>query len=422
MFKSFSGEKISADAGFFQRYLSMQGVSRATAVVMLVLASISLLAPQPAQAMNAMMGDMLGSYTAGTPTNMNNMCANCHTDWNGQETGNNIRPAYWIFDDVGDNVSSVLLKAADSDRDGSTNDAEYLASQSATMGTTYPVTRWFPNYADKDQDGCIALYTRSDESGLPLVAAGIESSCLTCTRPFIRFTPNGWDEDDNDHLQGCSAAWPTTATLGDFATPPGSLDTIPPAKITNFKHSGTLAATAVPLTWTASADDGSTGIAAYDYDLRYTTPAALVGKLLCGGALCQPRDVAHWALMYDMKDTDIEGSDTKSITAILSKTGPIVGTKGPSGTSWNTGATVSPLMRAISEPLPLAPGTNQSYTLRHQPQAAPLHDCPVEDGAHVAFVGELQPLDLVHGGDQHGEVLVARLQLLGGDFGRLELG
>lgn len=310
--------------------------------------SVAVLASNPAEARKAFLANVFSNYPA---SNLSKTCANCHADWSGKDTRNNAGVAYYIFENGAIPLMSGAFSQNDSDGDGSSNNTEFTNSQSAARPSL--PNKWFPGYADKDGDGCIQLYSRSDENGMPVTASGIGANgYLGASKGFIRFAPQGWDIDDNDATQGCSTAWPTTSKSGAFVNPGTTTDVTPPAPITDLRASA-LAPAAIPLVWTAVGDDGMTG-ASYSYDLRYTTSDLAWTKLACGAGTspCNVRNPADWNQMYDMADSDVDGTAGK----YLGRTGGTMSTR--SG-AWNTG-TVAPLMRALYEPIPGTPGLMQA--------------------------------------------------------------
>lgn len=323
-------------------------LTRAFVVVMFIWGA--LLTSHPAEARKNYLPEVTSLFPG---TNLSKTCSNCHADWNGRETRNNAGVAYYLFQ----SGTAVTLTNAffqnDADGDGISTGTEYTNSKSI-IRPALPA-KWLPNYADVDGDGCIQLYSRSDENGMPIAAAGISANgYLGASKGFIRYAPQGWDIDDNDATQGCSTAWPATSTPGSFVTPGVTADDTPPARISDLRGIA-LASAAIPLAWAAVGDDGLTG-KAHSYDLRYTTAALASAKLTCGtgSSSCNVRDPAHWNQMYDMADSDVDGTAGK----YLSKANGTLSTR--SGT-WNSGV-VSPLMRALYEPIPSTPGSTQACT------------------------------------------------------------
>lgn len=324
--------------------------SRALTQTLAIMAfvSVAVFSSNPVEARKDVLANMVSNYPA---SNLSKTCANCHADWSGKDTRNNAGVAYYIFENGAIPLLNGAFSQNDSDGDGSSNSTEFTNSQSAVRPSL--PNKWFPGYADKDGDGCIQLYSRSDENGMPVTASGIGANgYLGASKGFIRFAPQGWDIDDNDAAQGCSTAWPTTSKPGAFVNPGTTTDVTPPAPITDLRASA-LAPAAIPLVWTAVGDDGMTG-ASYGYDLRYTTSDLAWTKLACGAGTspCNVRNPADWDQMYDVADSDVDGSAGK----YLSKSGGTMSTR--SG-AWNTG-TVAPLMRALYEPIPGTPGLRQT--------------------------------------------------------------
>ncbi len=290
-------------------------------------------------------------------TKLATMCANCHSNWGGGDVRYNNGSAYWIFEGGTGTAPAAGSEfyTLDEDMDGSSTDAEYINSQSSSR----PATAWQPNYPDKDGDGCIQLYYRSNEVGLPLQALNVTSfGYVGGFRGYTTYGPIGWDIDDNDPSQGCSTAWPTTASPGSFVNPGVTTDSSPPARIADFRAEN-LVAGQIPFAWTAVGDDGLTGTA-HSYDLRYTTVALAAPKLLCGPSgtsACNVRLASDWEKMYDLPDSVVNMTSGKYIP----KSGAVMTV--PAGSGSNTGS-VNPLMRAFYEPVPVAPGTTQQYILR----------------------------------------------------------
>ena len=338
-----------------------QYVSRATALrlVPIFLVIFIALAPRPAQAMQALMADMLTPYQSPV-SKLDKNCALCHADWNGRETRNNLGVAYYIFGSTTTNSTTSIFALLDPDKDGINTTTELTNSQSANLPSNS--TRWMPGLPDKDGDGCVNLYSRSDENGMPLVATTIVSyGYVNGPQGPITYGPKGWDIDDNDSGQGCNTmtAWPTNATPGSTFTTPGSTtDSTAPGQITNLRASS-LASGQLPLTWTAVADDGTSGVAAYEYDLRYTTESLALAKSTCGGGSspCKVRLATDWSLMWDQADSDIDNT----LGYYLGKSG---GTLTSALGAWNSGAANTPLMRALYEPLPGSPSATETFTIQ----------------------------------------------------------
>jgi len=340
--------------------------------ILLSVFSIIALSPKDSNAMQSFLTDLVAPYQTPTPTNQSSTCANCHNAWGGRETRNNMGVAYYIFDNTkAANSPTSKLSLNDADRDGYNNYTEFTYSQTTTQPGA--ATRWFASFPDKDGDGCIALYYRTDENGMPVPQDGIRAEgCVNgnvcygvsaATKGFNSFTPIGWDIDDNDPAQGC-VSW--SSLTGPSATPATTTDAAPPGQITDIRYSGSLVSAQIPLTWTAVADDGTTGTNAYSYDIRYTTESLASAKTYCGGgtSVCNVRLASDWVIMWDKPDCDVD----KSAGLYLAKSGtPGAGGAATAscGTSWNQGE-IAPLMRALYEPVPGIPGNVETYSITMQ--------------------------------------------------------
>lgn len=298
---------------------------------------LALFAPQQAEAMASYVPAVITNNYPGSK--LGNMCANCHVDWSGGGPYTPWGTDYNLHTMTGGVTPPLTnpLYTYDQDNDGSSSHTELTNSQSATRPAL--PNRWFPAYPDKDGDGCILLFNRFGDSGAMTTPYNVTSAgYVGASSGFITYGPQGWDVDDNDATQGCSTAWPTSATPGAFVNPGTTTDVTAPAAITNFRANGLLSA-AIPLVWTAPGDDGTSG-AAHNYDLKYTTAAIAASSLTCGAgtAACNVRVPADWSKMYDRNDTmDANGNLT-----------------------WNTGTAATPLMRAYYEPIPSVAGAVQA--------------------------------------------------------------
>ena len=308
---------------------------------------IGLLAFHPADARNTFPAIIVGNYPT---SNLAGMCANCHSNWGGSGVGGPSRLDWnlWSYSTSVTPPVGNKFYDIDGDNDGRTIGEEYTSSTSTavpvqTAGVPDVNQNWFPNYPDKDGDGCIQLFNRTNESAYFQTPASITISGVvdpansTANKKFVRYTPGGWDVDDNDPSQGCSAPWTATSV----PTAPGTTaDSSSPPPITDFSSSG-LAPAAIPLKWTAVADDtvgSGTTLPAHDYDIRYTTEA------IATTAAKSVRSPADWIVMYNMADTNWPLNQNP--------------------TTFNAGTAIAPLMRAMYESIPTMPGSLQACNAR----------------------------------------------------------
>lgn len=347
-------------------------------IISLTLVCLTPFAPNKAEAMSAFLYSITANYPG---SNLSALCGNCHMDFGGSDLGNALGMDYWIWEGGSGSIPSASsgFSINDADMDGRSTDYELFYSTDPSPSPRL----WIPSHADKDGDGCIQLINRANDFGVPAAPININGSFVGASKGFLTYGPRGWDSDDNDAAQGCNAdaatiGWPVAGNTpgAGFTNPGATTDTTPPAQITNLRANG-LAASALPLVWAATGDDGMTGTA-HSYDLRYTTSPLASAKLLCstagssaaGLSPCLVRDRAHWQRMYDI-------TDSRSQIA-----------------GWNAGMT-APLMRAFYEPLPTAAGTVQACNALGQEAA-----CALSTGASYVLKtqGAAYPTNIVTDG------------------------
>ena len=342
----------------------------AIALSLLLAFTITTLTSNDAHAMSGYIEDLLGDNSdivlqdhAGpidVDIQHNDVCGICHASWSGAAARGDFALNWKLWDDNdGDGNESTTLRSRDVFNIGTTI-SDIYADASAQAPSDAPY--YFLGAADKDGDGYIQIYYRTETTGMPLNQKDMDatvdttgtmnfSSGGTINAAFIE-PPNGWDTDDNNASEG-NVAWgsndPTSATQND---------TTPPDAVSNFGLSA-LTAGQLDLTWTAPGDDGATGTA-HHYDIRYTTDALVtVFIAACGGAQCLVRDTTDWEDMWDIPDCGVIEQGGKQSLIKGS-----VGATGTCGGGWNTG-TGTPLMRAMYEPAPSAGGsTGETYTLK----------------------------------------------------------
>ena len=281
-----------------------------------------------------------------------NLCGNCHTDWVGLNPSYSSRIDYYIYNVLAPSPipTTNTMYAMDSDQDGRTNLEEIQASTLAARPAQFPTgvstgpnvaNNWNWQIPDVDGDGCSSYFSRFTEAG---VNAAIQTpssyvafaSIVGTGNTYRRFNPRGWDIDDNDASQGCSADW----TPNSIAIAPGtSTDNTKPGKVNTFSGAA-LASAAIPLKWVPVGDDGNgngnglpgdqTGGKAHSYEIRYTTAAFATG--LAGR---NPRSPADWEVMHNIAEPDGIAS----------------------GGQWSSPSSPDSLMQALYEPRPDVPGT-----------------------------------------------------------------
>ncbi len=358
-----------------------QIVSRGWATLSLLLAFVvfafMVFTPRDADAMNGYMVDIVAQFNAGVNGNElapggADVCGGCHNDWGGRETRSNWAVMYLLYDNntqsVGDGAVEVLEGASvnypgyssfwdlDSDMDGIDNYTETLNAQNITTDGS---SNWFPMYPDKDGDGYIQLIYRQDANGMPGLMVGFFGDAFK--GGDLNYIPLGYDIDDNDPSQGHSSAWPTakngSMTMGTTA------DTYNPEPISDFRAGAMGVGTELALQWSAPADDDPAGagtqttIGAHNYDIRFTTDAIIAAYNTANATTFNIANMTDWVTMYDLADTDVDDSTG----LYLHKT---LGEQGSAGGVWNLGE-VTPLMRALGEPVPNATvGATDTHTIK----------------------------------------------------------
>ena len=277
------------------------------------------------------------------------LCGNCHTTWDGGGPGFASRIDFFIHNGTATSslASTNLTYLTDNDNDGRTNLEEIQMSQSTMRPPQFPTgistgpnvaNNWNWQIPDVDGDGCSHYLSRFTEAGVspninvPTSGVARASVVSTAGSTYRRFNPRGWDVDDNDASQGCSAAWtPTT-----IAVAPGTTtDNVKPGKV-NTLSVAALPVGLIPLKWVPVGDDGNglpgdtTGGKAHSYEIRYTT------SFFANGTTGRnPRSPADWEIMHNIPEPD--GID--------------------SGGFWSAANDPDSLMQALYEPLPVAPTT-----------------------------------------------------------------
>lgn len=142
-------------------------------------------------------------------------CGNCHFSWSGADTRGNFGMDYWLYDfDTMDSGMATAMRTIDSDHDGVDNATEFDNGQVGLAPA--PMV----NFPDKDGDGYIMMYYRTDNTGLP-----VDNDGQVGNAPDV--APLGWDIDDNDAGQG-NQAWGTD-------NPGSTTDTTPPNAVSDFR-------------------------------------------------------------------------------------------------------------------------------------------------------------------------------------------
>ena len=114
-----------------------------SAAVMYVFITAMLIVPRTVEAM--------ASYLPGVITNnhpgskLGNLCANCHTDWNGGGPGTSMRIDYLLYTSAGGAIPVLgsPYYMVDADNDGASTGTEFTNSQSASRPAL--PNKWFPD-------------------------------------------------------------------------------------------------------------------------------------------------------------------------------------------------------------------------------------------------------------------------------------
>ena len=372
----------------------LHGVSFRTPVYLTV-CLLALLLPAISQASVGFLTDTLGSFT--TDNTRFDTCGSCHASWTAPSAGSlgDFALDYKLWDyDTGTAGLSAALSKIDTFGTGRSNDWR-IANQ--TSDAPFP----FTGAADKDGDGYIDLLYRTELTGLPFNPSDICSDCVSPTvggaTGQLPTHPLGWDLDDNDAtINGATGlpmgavpwSWTTVlaqpgATAQDKLSTYFSSDTIAPAEITDLHldtvgvvgigHTDpdtglvTIPPNALPVTWTAPADDDPANPSAVDvtvpvhnYDLRYTTELVLNNyntnfpSVRCsatagviGSLACDIRNPDHWYTLTNIADC---GIGTGSGQTHLTPTGVVAGASSNACASgvlgWDRGE-ATPLMRGL---------------------------------------------------------------------------
>jgi hypothetical protein len=293
--------------------------------------ALTALTPQGAMAKNGYDKDISDNHGTALWQDKNDTCGHCHANWDGGGARGD-GAYYWKMFDYSSMDAGIHADLIDLDifRVGVSTTTKISGEASTNPAPFYGA-------ADKDGDGYVQLDYRTDLTGMPLYILIDTGSDGPTT------TPTGWDVDDNDNLQG-NTAWGTNTSVG-------TTDSTVPAQTTDLT-AGSLAATSLPITWTASGDDGTTGTA-HHYDIRFSTESIINTDFSY-----DPRNAAHWLTMWDLIDCSIKGTAESA----LLKTG--FGSTGAcaSAQTVNQGE-ASPLMRMVLESAPQAPGNTENMTI-----------------------------------------------------------
>jgi hypothetical protein len=326
--------------------------------------------PGPAFAMKGYLTDIISTYSDQTRFDT---CGDCHASWTGAKARGDLAVNYKMWDYTGSTGMSTALLKIDMYNIGISNDWR-VANQ--TSNAPYP----FTGSMDKDGDGYIPLIFRTERAGTALAMTDICSSCSKGggnTGAFIT-PPAGWDMDDNNATQGnVPWNWNSVANQTTLATY-FSNDAAAPTPITDLRldmvwidgpGGGVMPAHAIPMTWTAPADDDPAApgaveitVPVHHYDIRYTTELVLnnynagfaaSGRLcsaveeLTGSSACQIRNPAHWHTLFYVSDCGVNsGAGQENLTpyGVLALSNACA-----SGlVGWNRGEG-TPLMRALYE-------------------------------------------------------------------------